>query len=145
GDQGQRMLQVDASRQLAASDSGSAVFENNATGNGRFVTAAGAANTGSGIISAGSVSDLTQVNGHTYDLAFAVDATTGATTYTVTETPPGTTGTAQPYASGEAITIGGMQFDIKGSPANGDTFNLKPSSNQSIFTTLNNLLNTLTT
>lgn len=146
GDQGQRMLQVGAARQLAASDPGSAVFENNTTGNGHFVTSVGAANTGSGIIGTGSVADITQVNGHAYDLAFSVDATTGATTYVVTEitTPATPPGAAQPFVSGQAITVGGMRFDIQGKPANGDTFSVNPSRDQSIFTTINDLLNTLT-
>jgi flagellar hook-associated protein 3 FlgL len=137
------MLQVGASRQLAVSDPGSAVFEGMMTGNGKFVTTAGAANTGSGVINAGSVTDPSQMNGQSYTLTFSVDAA-GATTYLVTETPPpATPATPQPYVDGQNITVGGTQFAITGKPANGDTFAVNPSSDQSIFTTISNLIDAL--
>lgn len=144
GDQGQRMLQVGAARQLAVSDSGSAVFEGSFTGNGHFVTAAGASNTGSGLISIGSVFDLADLTGHDYVVTFSIDATTGATTYLVTETPvPAIPETSQPYVSGQPIKFGGMQFDITGSPADTDTFSVKSSTNQNVFTTITDLIATL--
>lgn len=145
GDQGQRMLQVGAARQLSSSDSGSSVFEGGMTGNGRFQTSASNANTGSGLISTGSVTDLSQLTGAKYDITFSIDAA-GATTYLVTQTPPpAIPATPQPYVSGQAITFDGMTFDIKGVPANGDTFSIEPSTNQSIFTTITDLLNVLST
>ncbi len=145
GDQGQRLLQVGAARQMAVSDAGSTVFESGMSGNGRFVTAAGAANTGTGLISTGSVIDQTQLTGHDYAVTFSIDAA-GATTYLVTETPPpAIPATAQPYVSGQAISFGGMQFDIKGAPANGDTFSVKPSEKQSVFTVITDLLATIST
>ena len=142
GDQGQRMLQVGPARQMASSDSGSAIFEGGVTGNGRFVTAANAANAGSGIISSGSVTNLAQLTGHDYSVAFAIDAA-NVTTYTVTDNstvPPTAVATAQPYTSGQPIEFDGMRFDVEGKPANGDTFSVKPSTNESIFTTLTNLI-----
>lgn len=146
GDQGQRMLQVGASRQIASSDSGSAVFEGAMTGNGRFVTAASAANAGSGIIGTGSVTDLSQLTGHNYAVDFTVDPVTNLTTYTVTDNtaaPPTAIVTDQPYTSGEPIAFDGMQFDIEGAPANGDTFSVQPSTSESVFTTLTNLIKAL--
>jgi flagellar hook-associated protein 3 FlgL len=145
GDQGQRLLQVAPSRQMSISDSGLAVFENNPVGNGSFVTAADAANTGSGLISTGSVVDLSQLKGQTFTLDFSVDATTGETTYTSTDSSTGVISAAQPYTSGESITLGGMQFAISGDPANGDTFTVAPSTDQNIFTTLDNLITALST
>ncbi len=145
GDQGQRMLQVGAARQMAVSDAGFSVFESGMTGNGRFVTAAGAANTGTGLISTGSVIDQTQLTGHDYAVTFSIDAA-GVTTYLVTETPsPAIPATPQPYVSGQAISFGGMQFDIKGAPANGDTFSVQPSQKQSVFTVITDLLATIST
>ncbi|MGZ3182380.1 MAG: flagellar hook-associated protein FlgL [Telluria sp.] len=146
GDQGQRELQVGSSRKVPISDSGSSVFENNATGNGTFVTGASAANAGrggTGVISSGAVADASQLTGHNYTLDFQV--ANGNTTYTVTDTTTGTLVTPAPvaYQAGQTITFDGLAFDIKGAPANGDQFTVAPSSKQSLFTTMTNLLNAL--
>ncbi|MQA40008.1 flagellar hook-associated protein FlgL [Rugamonas aquatica] len=154
GDQGQRELQVGSTRKLPISDSGSSVFENNATGNGTFVTGADPANYtrgGSGIISPGSVKDATQLTGHKYQIDFqVVPATPGtpkATTYTVTDltlnqpVPPAPVpAVPQPYVSGQNITFDGVQFDVKGDPADLDNFTVQPSTKQSIFTTVSDLI-----
>src|SRR4051812_36416869 len=89
GDQGQRQLQVGSSRQVPISNPGNAVFEGNPTGNGTFETAAGVANTGTGVVSSGAVSNAALVNGlnYNYVVTFSV-APGGATTYTVTDTLP---------------------------------------------------------
>ena len=154
GDQGQRSLQVGSTRTLPISDSGASVFENNATGNGTFVTGAAPANYdrgGSGIISGGSVKDATQLTGHQYQIDFqVVPATPGvpkATTYTVTDLTlnqpvPAAPVPAvpQPYVSGQNITFDGLQFDIKGDPADLDNFSVAPSTKQSVFTTVTDLI-----
>ncbi|MEO7494028.1 MAG: flagellar hook-associated protein FlgL [Massilia sp.] len=144
GDQGQRQLQVGSSRQLAVSDSGASIFENNITGNGTFETKPSTSNTGAGIVSVGAVSNATALTGHSYSLAFSVAGTPAVTTYAVTDTTTNTAvGTPQPYESGKQISVDGMSFDIKGDPANGDTFSVAPSQKQSIFTTITNLIATL--
>ena len=143
GDQGQRQLQVGASRKLPLSASGSAVFEAIPTGNGSFQTQAASTNTGAAIISSGSVTDRSQLNGHDYALSFTVTGTPAVTTYTVndTSTTPATAVLSnQPYEPGKTISFGGMSFDIKGAPANGDSFTVKPSEKQSVFTTVTDLI-----
>ena len=146
GDQGQRMLQVGSARKMAISESGSAIFEANVTGNGTFVTQAAGTNTGAGIISPGAVTDATKLTGHDYAIAFQVAGTPAVTTYTVTDnfTSPGTAVLSnQPYTAGAAIAFDGMSFDIKGAPANGDQFSVEPSQKQSVFTSITNLIQTL--
>lgn len=148
GDQGQRLLQVGPNRQLTVSDSGSAVFEGGKTGNGVFATSANVANSGTGVISQGGVSDIDKLNGHDYLITFSVDPISGATTYSVGETPasiPPYPSTSEPYTSGQAIDINGQKFDISGVPADGDSFSVVPSKTQSIFTTLHDLIDTLST
>ena len=76
GDQGQRLMQISPSRQIAVSDAGSDVFMQIKNGNGTFVTAAAAGNTGTGLISAGSAT--TTYDGNSYQISF-----TSATTYDV--------------------------------------------------------------
>jgi flagellar hook-associated protein 3 FlgL len=149
GDQGQRQLQVGASRRMPLSASGAAVFENNKTGNGTFQTQAASTNTGAAIISSGSVVDrnLAEAGGN-YKLSFSVTGTPAVTTYSVEDT---STGTAVPvpgqtglsYEPGKAITFGGISFDIKGEPADKDTFTAKPSEKESVFTTVTQLITAL--
>lgn len=135
GDQGQRMLQVGPQRSLAVTENGVEIFERIPTGNGAFAVAADPANTGSGIIGPGSVVNAAAVNGDGYRIQFTVAA--GVTTYAVLDTTTGTTlSTGNPYTPGASIAFGGMQVDVKGDPANGDAFDVAPSTRQSVFTTL---------
>lgn len=142
GDQGARMLQVSTARQIAFSDSGDKIFEMNKTGNGIFATSANAANTGSGVVSSGLVTDASLLTGHNYNVTFTVAA--GVTTYDVTNATTGTPlSTGNAYASGEPIVFDGLQLDISGNPANGDGFAVEPSRNQSMFATIKDLINVL--
>ncbi len=139
GDQGQRLSQVAASRQLAVSDSGTGVFERIRSGNGVFVTAAGAANSGAGVIAQGAVVTPASLTGHDYQLNFTVAA--GVTTFDVVDTTTAATlSTGNPYTSGGTISFDGLQFEIQGVPANGDQFTVAPSTHQSLFKTLADLI-----
>lgn len=164
GDDGQNLVQVASNRQMATSDSGADVFMRIKNGNGTFLTQATAANTGKGVISAGSVTDSTLLKaGHAYSLTFSVgpDFPGGPdlTKYVVRDTtlpaiPPGTQVLPDPllppppapavlgvpYVSGQAISFDGMQIDIKGAPANGDSFTVAPSANESVFKTISDLI-----
>lgn len=57
GDDGQRTLQVSASRNLEVSDAGNDVFMRIKSGNGYFTTTYAAGNTGTGVIDAGNVTN----------------------------------------------------------------------------------------
>lgn len=145
GDQGQRQLQVGASRKMPLSASGSAVFENNLTGNGTFQTQAASGNTGGAIISSGSVVNRGLAEDRkSYTLTFATDASTPpVTTYTVIDDETGNPVSghdAAVYEAGKAISFGGISFDIKGEPAAGDKFTVEPSTKQSVFATVTDLV-----
>ena len=141
GDDGQRLLQVGASRQIAVSDSGRDIFQNIRTGNGTFSLAAASANTGTGVIGSGSVLDPTSWTGNSYQIQF-----TSSTSYTVTDTTTATVIGSYTYASNTEITaVPGISFSIQGDPASGDSFTVAPSTNQSIFTTLQNLISAFST
>lgn len=144
GDDGQNLVQVASNRQMATSDSGADVFMRIKNGNGTFATQAAAANTGTGVISSGSVTNpAALVAGNSYTVSFSVAA--GVTSYTVTGAPtalaPPMAGI--PYVSGQAISFDGMQIDIKGVPANGDSFTVAPSANESVFKTISDLITAL--
>jgi flagellar hook-associated protein 3 FlgL len=166
GDQGQRLVQVSASRQIAVSDSGADVFQRIPTGNGRFAAQAAASNGGSGVIDPGTVLDPTKwnsaANSKDYTITFSVNA--GTTTYDIIDNVSGNsllTGAApaaapypRTYSSGSSIAFSqvgppafdfGAQVSITGTPANGDTFTLKASAHQDVFKTISNLANLLAT
>ncbi len=145
-DDGQRMIQVSSSRQLAASDSGADIFMRIKNGNGTFITQAAPANVGNGIVSSGTVTNPTLLTANNYQVTFSVVA--GVTTYGVTNTTPGAlvpvpvaAGTS--YVSGQVISFDGLQFDVTGAPASGDAFTVAPSTNESIFKTISNLITAL--
>ncbi len=150
GDQGQRLTQVTGSRQIAVSDTGSNIFERIMDGNGIFTTSASTSNAGTGIIGVGSVTDPTNLTGDSYEINFRVtqDPLTlkDIVTYDVMNTTTSSTiSTGNTFVDGDMITFDGLQFDIKGKPADGDQFNVEPSSQQSIFKTIDNLINVLET
>lgn len=107
------------------------------TGNGVFVTAATTSN-GAAWIDAGRVTQPNQITGSPYSVSFSV---TGAdTTYTVLQGASATALTNVAYQSGQAIQIDGMSFTITGQPADGDRFDVTPStSDLSVFDTLDGL------
>ena len=117
--------QLSASEQMPTSVDGQAVWLSARSGNGVFVTSAAAANTGSGFIDAGGVTDPTALTGANYSIVFSVVGTT--TTYSVemNGVPTGQTGN---YIPGGAITVDGMTFDVGGAPADADRFDLTPST-----------------
>ena len=145
GDQGQIQLQVGGARRVAINDVGSAIFEGLPTGNGTFATSATAGNTGSGVISAGTVPDPRLATGHSYNIAFSAPAG-GPTTFVVTDATTGATVPAAPadptraFTSGGQIDVDGMRFDIQGTPADGDSFAVQPSQKQSMFAALGSLI-----
>lgn len=149
GDQGQAQLQVASSRKIAIGDSGSAVFTNIPIGNGAFATGVSASNTGTGVISAGTVSNPSQLTGHTYEISFADIGAPPVSSFTITDlttnttVPPPPANPVQVYQSGNPISFGGMNFDIKGVPNAGDKFSVAPSGKQSLFTTLSKMIDTL--
>lgn len=165
GDAGKRLLQVDASRQMASNISGQELFESIRNGNGSFTTAAATSgtgtplNTGSGIIDQGSVTNpsnwsaaLATYPGGVQIKFSIVGTTTNYQLFDATGTIP-YTAAPQSYTPGQSIPLAkttppaadfGASVVISGQPADGDAFAIKPSTNQSIFTTLRSAINTLT-
>lgn len=143
GDDGQRLLQVSGSRQIAVSDSGRDIFLGNSAGNGTFVTGAAAGNTGTGIVDPGTVVTPQNWTGHNYTLKFD----TPPTTFTVTDATTATTvAAAVPYTSNSTITtIPGIAFTIQGTPAANDVFTVAPSADRSLFDTVQSLISTFST
>lgn len=136
GDDGQRKLQVSATRMLEISDSGKDVFMRIRNGNGHFVTDYNSNNTGTGVIDSGRV--VGNFVSDTYTISFAPSA--GGLDYTVTGVASGVVATGT-YRSGDPIAFNGASVTITGTPvAATDTFTVAPSTSQSVFATLGNLI-----
>ena len=133
GDNLAQGLQISQTRSEQVKYPGAGVFLQVPTGNGSFVTAAGGSNAGSGVISAGTVTNPASLTGDNYTIQFS-----SPTAYTVVDTtktgsPVVTSGT---YSSPTTISFDGMQMSISGAPAATDTFSVGPSGFQSMFTNI---------
>lgn len=139
GDDGQRELQIGPSRRMADGDSGSEVFMNIKNGNGQFLASASSANTGSGVIDAGNVTDIQAYDRDSVTIRFS----TGSQYDILDES--GAVIDSGAYLSGGDITVGGMTVSIDGDPASGDEFSLAPSQRQDLFSMVENLATSLET
>jgi flagellar hook-associated protein 3 FlgL len=137
GDQGQRQVQIAGGQSVAVGDNGAAVFNQIKTGNGTFTAAAGAGNTGTGVLGASTVVNPAAYDGGTYAINF-----TAANTYEVRDSS-NVLVTSGTYTDGQSIAFRGVQVTLNGQPATGDTFSVAPSANQSVFTTVQNLVTAL--
>jgi len=137
GDSQVNQVQIAPDQSISAGDSGDAVFMNIPAGNGTFITSAAGANTGSGSIDAGSVTNAAAWVPDTYTIAF-----TSPTQYQVTNSG-GTLVASGTYTSGTAITFNGIETTISGAPAAGDQFTVAPAGKASVFSTIANLIATL--
>ena len=97
------------------------------------------ANTGSGIIDPGGITDPAAWLPDDYTITFLT-----ATGYEVRDGGGGlvTSGT---YASGAAIAFNGVTLSISGAPAAGDEFSVTPSAYQDVLTTVQDLIDALET
>jgi flagellar hook-associated protein 3 FlgL len=136
GDLGTPQVQIAAGQSVATSDSGDTVFNQIKTGNGTFAVSANSANTGTGLIGATSVSDAADYDGGTYQIEFTP---AGGGAYNIVN--GGATVSSGTYTDGSTISFDGLQIAMSGTPAAGDSFTIAPSTNQSLFTTVQNLMN----
>ncbi len=133
GDQGQRLIQIAESRQVADGDPGSDLFFRIKNGNGEFTVDPAAANSGTGIAGPGSLQDSTQYDRGQYTIRF-IDASN----YEVLDSSAAVIA-ADTFASGDRIAFRGIELSVNGDPASGDEFQVSPSQFQDIFSTISDL------
>jgi len=145
GDDGQRQIQIGSKRKIAVNDSGNQIFREIRDGNGHFAALESPNNRGSGVIDPGGVVgkydlgtyaiifDRKQSNNPNEPLTYQVIDAKGDTVV-----PPG-----QKFTEGGGIEFRGVHTSIKGEPAAGDYFVIRPSFNQDIFTTLQGFVDSL--
>ena len=124
GDQGQRLMQIDVSRQMSTTDDGRSVFQSVQGGAG-YVASAGAGNTGSGVFGSVGLMDATAPN---YGKDFTISFSGGNYTVSTQDTPP-VVAASGPYLPDAPISFGGMQIKMSGTPADGDTFQVAAARN----------------
>jgi flagellar hook-associated protein 3 FlgL len=133
GDNVVQGLQISQTRTEQIKYAGNSVFMSIPTGNGTFATAAAAGNTGTGTISAGTVTTPSSLTGDNYSITILP----GGTNYQVNDLTKGTT-VVPSTALGNPTTLSfdGMQMTLSGAPAAGDSFTVAPSGTQSVFSVL---------
>lgn len=126
-------IPIGLGREIQLGDSGADVFQRIRNGNGTFVSSLQPTNTGSAIVSAGEVTDVTSYTPSNYLISF-----TSPTTFDITNTDTGTAvQTGVTYESGNSIEFEGLSIDITGSANTGDAYVIRPSANQDIFSMVN--------
>lgn len=137
GDLTNRQIRISSAVSLADAHNGAEVFMGIPQGNGVFSTAVSAANTGSGSIDVGRVSDPTAWVAGNYTLEF-----TSATDWQVvddTVPTPNVIATGTGFSSGQSISFLGVTVTVTGTPAANDTFSVQPAQKLDVFAMLEGL------
>jgi len=98
-------------------------------------------------VTPGDGDELTGYFGTTLTEAVPSNTTTltvGAATRYLVEDSQGNIDASGVFQDGGAINFNGQQISIEGVPQNGDIFTVNPATNQSVFATVQNLVNVLT-
>ena len=141
------MAAVGPGLKVPTSDAGSAVFMNIPAGNGSFTASAGIANTGTLVVGENTVSDpvawnaASAASGGGYAISFGAN---GSWTAADANGNPVLDGSGNPvggtYQDGGSISFNGLSISMSGTPAAGDTVNVKSGGTQDIFATLDNMI-----
>ncbi len=134
GDQGQRFIQIGEGRQVADGDSGADVFFSIKDGNGTFRGSPVAGNTGSGVLGGNSLVDPSAWVPDQYTVTF-----TAPNVYEVRDSSAALVSTG-PFAPGDTISFRGIEFSVDGQPDTGDEFQIEPSGNADVFTSVAQLV-----
>ena len=137
GDDTQRFIQIGPKRRIPTNDSGTDTFRAIREGNGSFVALDYQHNQGSGVIDPGTISG--QYDKQTYAIVFDRQQSLDPNepmTYTVINAKGEQVAEPRVYVDGDSIDFRGIHTFVKGEPAPGDFFVIRPSYSQDIFTTL---------
>lgn len=150
GDSTQRFQLVGSSFQMAINDPGDGLFMRIPNGNGQFaIKQTGTLNTGTASVNAGSVSTPSAYVPDNYTMSFALNSqgnlvvmVSGAASGNVIP-PSGLPDDAPLYQEGMTVSFNGMEMVVSGTPAPGDAFLITPSQNESVFATIQDMINNL--
>ncbi len=133
GDTASRQLAIGPQRTITDGDNGASVFMNNSSGNGTFATTASSTNTGSAQLTTSQVTNASQWDGGSYSVSFS------GGNYSVTDSSNNVVASGA-YTSGGTVAFRGVQLTFSGTPADGDSFSVAPSTSKDIFASLRDLI-----
>lgn len=146
GDGSQRYQVISPSLNVAVNDTGDALFMRIPNGNGRFTVSQSVGNTGTGSASTGSVVNSAAYVADDYSVNLALNSqnelvvmVTGVASGNVIP-PSGLPDDAPLYKADSAISFNGMEITLTGTPAAGDSFAISPTTNESIFSTVQRMV-----
>lgn len=140
-DEGRRLIQIERSVSVAITENGKEIFRDIPSAEKTFFTSSSQNNTAMppAQITTGQVVDQ-----EVYDAFYPEDMTITFNTpndFTISQSSSGRVLLANvPYAPGQPIAINGVQFEITGAPAPGDTFFVDSSAKQGVLTTVEKLI-----
>ncbi|WP_454780992.1 flagellar hook-associated protein FlgL [Legionella sp. WA2022007384] len=150
GDSTQRFQLVASSLQMAINDPGDDLFMRIPNGNGSFsIKQTGTPNTGTASLNTGSVTTPSAYVPDNYTMSFALNSqgnlvvmVSGSSSGNVIP-PTGLPDDAPLYQEGMSISFNGMEMAFSGVPNAGDSFTITPSQNESVFATIQDMINNL--
>lgn len=156
GDAGSNQVTIAPSLNVTASISGQNIFMDVPAGTDGIAVAAAGGNTGGAYAVAQGVTSQSQITaaalaGTQYDISFSGSGS--SLTYQVTSGHglPGSAGytatsgvvASGSYAAASDLVFGGMQVQVSGTPAAGDSFAVQPGATTSLFQTVQDLITAL--
>ncbi|WP_305806583.1 flagellar hook-associated protein FlgL [Stenotrophomonas sp. YIM B06876] len=137
GDQTQRQIEVGPDTYVRDSLPGSEIFLRIATGDGHVDGVAATANTGTGVLTNITRDGDGNWNGQPFSVRF-----TAADQYELRDAGGAVLATGNMKA-GDDLVLNGVRLHIDGKPAAGDSFEVGSSTSRDIFSTLDNLIGSL--
>ena len=149
GDSSLRFQAVAGSLQVAVNDTGDEVFMRIPNGNGSFAIHTVTPNSGTGVLSTGAVVNTAAYIQDDYTMNYALN-TNGQLVVMVSGVnsgnvlpPSGLVDDAPLYQDGGVVNFNGMEITTTGKPVAGDSFSITPSENESVFSTVQRMINNL--
>lgn len=156
GDASTNQVAIAPSLSVASTISGQGVFTNVQAGNDGVTVTADANNTGGAYALAEGVTSISQVTaaalaGTQYDISFSGAGSSLSYTVTSGHGAPGSAGynassgvvASGSYQPGANINFSGIEVQVSGTPAAGDSFAVQPGSTTSLFQTVQSLITAL--
>jgi flagellar hook-associated protein 3 FlgL len=156
GDGSTNQVEIAPSLSVSSTISGQNVFMNVPAGTDGVIASANSSNTGGAYVLATGVTNASQVTaaslaGTQYDISFSGSGS--SLTYEVTSGHgvPGSAGysatsgvvASGSYKAGSGLAFGGIDLEVNGTPAAGDSFAVQPGAKTSVFQVVQNFISAL--